>query len=154
MFLNVICHLSIKLLYIYVQRVKTKLSASIMAKSDIKNEYLDWHHTDRNSTPNKTSTGHRSSSAELAEKEVQEVIKDLLVLNQLSSSSLLRNSKDNNEYKKHSSSISMYSHSPDLLASSPLGVIHHPTYRNTHITVCISPCNHYLNVNSFQLMSL
>jgi len=110
-----------------------------MAKSDVKNEYLDWQRTDRTATSSKTSTGHRSSSAELAEKEVQEVIKDLLVLNQLSSSSLLRNSRENNEYKKHSSTISMYSHSPDLLVSSPLGVIHHPAYRNTHITVCISP---------------
>lgn len=54
------------------------------------------------------------------------------MLNQLSCSS--RTAKDNT-FKKHSSIYS--SHSPDTLVSSPLGVIHHPAYRNSYSTVCI-----------------
>lgn len=118
---------------LHVQREDTKSPASLVAKQEIKNEYSDWSH-DRNST-SRTPSSHRSSSAELAEKEAQEVIRDLLVLNQLSCSS--RNTRDNN-YKKPSPSVSMYSsHSPDTLVSSPLGVIHHPAFRNSYSTVCI-----------------
>lgn len=117
-----------------MQREDTKSPASLIAKQDIKSEYSDWSHSDRVTT-SRTSSNHRSSSAELAEKEAQEVIRDLLVLNQLSCSS--RNTRDNT-YKKHSPSVSMYSsRSPDTLVSSPLGVIHHPAFRNSYSTVCI-----------------
>lgn len=125
-----------------MQKEETKsLAPLVTPKQDVKNEYLDWQHTDRGKT-SRTSSNNRSSSAEL-EKEAQEVIRDLLVLNQLSSSCLSRTTRENNEFKKHSSSISMYSHTTDTLVSSPLGVIHHPAYRNSYSTVCISSINLY-----------
>ncbi|XP_001949183.2 yemanuclein [Acyrthosiphon pisum] len=112
----------------YKIKDETKSPTPVVAKQEIKNEYSDWSHSDRN-TASRTPSSHRSSSAELAEKEAQEVIRDLLVLNQLSCSS--RTTKDNT-FKKHSSIYS--SHSPDTLVSSPLGVIHHPAYRNSYST--------------------
>lgn len=124
-------YFNIKLSYFGVQKDECKSPTSVVAKQEIKNEYSDWPHNDRN-TPSRTPSSHRSSSAELAEKEAQEVIRDLLVLNQLSCSS--RTTKDNT-YKKHQSIYS--THSPDTLVSSPLGVIHHPAYRNSYSTVCI-----------------
>lgn len=118
-----------------MQKEDTKSPALHVAKQENKNEYSDWSNNDRNST-SRTPSSHRSSSAELAEKEAQEVIRDLLVLNQLSCSS--RNTRDNT-YKKPPPSVSMYSsHSPDTLVSSPLGVIHHPAFRNSYSTVCIN----------------
>uniref|UniRef100_A0A2H8TKA6 Ubinuclein-2 n=1 Tax=Melanaphis sacchari TaxID=742174 RepID=A0A2H8TKA6_9HEMI len=112
----------------YKIKDETKSSTSVVVKQDIKNDYSDWPHSDRN-TASKTPSSHRSSSAELAEKEAQEVIRDLLVLNQLSCSS--RTTSDNT-FKKHSS---MYtSHSPNTLVSSPIGVIHHPAFRNSYTT--------------------
>jgi len=124
-------YFNIKLSYFGVQKDETKSPTPVLAKQEIKNEHSDWPHSDRN-TVSRTPSSHRSSSAELAEKEAQEVIRDLLVLNQLSCSS--RTTKDNT-FKKHSSIYS--SHSPDTLVSSPLGVIHHPAYRNSYSTVCI-----------------
>lgn len=122
---------------IHVQKEETKSPSSIIVTQDMKKEYSEWPHNDRN-TSSRTPSSHRSSSAELAEKESQELIRDLLVLNQLSSSCSSRNAKDN-VYKKHSASIPMYSsRSPDTVVSSPLGVIHHPAYRNSYSTVCIS----------------
>lgn len=117
---------------LYIQREETKSPVTSIIKQEIKNEYLDWSHNDNNVT-SRTPLSHRASSEELVEKETQEVIRDLIVLNQLSGSS--RNTIDNMP-KKNSSSISMYSsHSPDTLVSSPLGVIHHPAYRNTYSSV-------------------
>ncbi|VVC35816.1 Hypothetical protein CINCED_3A018374 [Cinara cedri] len=116
----------------YKPKEETKSPASIIItkQDNIKIEHSDWPHNDRN-TSCKTPSRHRSSSLELAEKEAQEVIRDLLVLNQLSSSCSSRNTKDNT-YKKH---VPMYSsRSPDAHTSSPLGVIHHPAYRNSYIT--------------------
>lgn len=110
-----------------------------MAKQDIKSEFLDWQHTDQNAL-SRTSSNQLLSSLEVkkVEKETQEVIKELAELSQLSSSCSSRNTRDNNTYKKHMSSASMYSsNSPDPLVSSPLGVIHHPAYRNSYSTVCI-----------------
>lgn len=121
----------------HVQKEEAKSPTSSIAEHDIKNEYLEWQNNDR-STTSRTPSSHRSSSAELAEKEAQEVIKDLLVLHQMSSSCSSRNTRDNT-FKKHSSSISMYSSpSPDVRVSSPLGVIHHPAFRNSYSTVCIT----------------
>lgn len=106
-----------------------------MSNKSIKKEYSEWPHNDRNTT-SRTPSNHRSSSAELTEKESQELIRDLLVLNQLNSCSS-RNIKDNT-YKKHLPSVTIYSsHSSDTLVNSTLGVIHHPAYRNTYSTVCI-----------------
>lgn len=122
-----------------MQKEEIKSSASIITKHDtIKSEHSDWLHKEHN-TSCRTSSRHRSSSLELAEKEAQEVIRDLLVLNQLSSSCSSRNTKDNAYNKKNTLSVPMYSsHSPDTLTtSSPLGVIHHPAYRNSYSTVCI-----------------
>lgn len=119
------------------KETETKSPAPLVTpKQDVKNEYLDWQYTDRGKT-SRISSNDQSSNAEL-EKETQEVIRDLLVLNQLSSTCLSHNKRENNEFKKHSSSISMYSHTTDTLVSSPLGVIHHPAYRNSYSTVCIS----------------
>lgn len=122
-----------------MQKEETKSSTSIITtkQDNVKSEHSDWPHNDRN-TSCRTPSRHRSSSLELAEKEAQEVIRDLLVLNQLSSSCSSRNTQDN-AYKKHTLSVPMYSsHSPDsLTTSSPLGVIHHPAYRNSYSTVCI-----------------
>lgn len=117
------------------QNEDTKSPALVKSDQDIKNEYLDWQNNERNTitTSSRTPPNHRSSSAELAEKEAQEVIRDLLVLNQLSSSSS-RNSRD--ILKKQTGSI-YSSHSLDPRVSSPLGVIHHPAFRNTYSTVCI-----------------
>ncbi|KAL5239599.1 hypothetical protein ACI65C_007009 [Semiaphis heraclei] len=113
----------------YKIKEETKSPTSVIAKQEIKNEHPDWPHSERN-IASRTPSRHRSSSAEHVEKEAQEVIRDLLKLNQLSCSS--RTIKDNNTYKKHSSIYS--SHSPDTLISSPLGVIHHPAYRNSYST--------------------
>lgn len=119
----------------YIQREEIKVT-SVVTKPEVKNEFLDWSHNDRNSL-SKTISSHRSSSAEQVEIEAQECIRDLLVLNQMSSSCSSRNARDNT-YKKHSSSLPIYSsHPPDTLASSTLGIIHHPAYRNTYSTVCI-----------------
>ncbi|XP_015373600.1 PREDICTED: ubinuclein-2 isoform X2 [Diuraphis noxia] len=112
----------------YKIKDETKLPTSVIAKQEIKNEYPDWPHGDRN-IASRTPSSHRASSDELAEMEAQEVIRDLLVLNQLSCSS---QTKKDNTYKKHSSIYS--SHSRDTLVSSPLGVIHHPAYRNSYST--------------------
>jgi len=130
-----------------VQREDTKSPASNIVEQDIKKEYIDHRqHNDRN-TASRTSS-HRSSSSELAEKEAQEVIRDLMVLNKLSNSS--RNAKVN-MYKKHSASLSMYSSRPsDILASSSLEGIHHPAFRNSYTTVCIgSWLTHNCNCKSF-----
>jgi hypothetical protein len=126
-------------LYNFIQREETKSPATSTIKQDTKNEFTDWSHNDRNIT-SRTSSSQRSFSEELVEKETQEVIRNLLVLNQMSGSS--RNTRDNMP-KKHSPSVSMYSspHSSNTLVSSPLGVIHHPAYRNTYSTVCIGLVN-------------
>lgn len=121
----------------YAQREDGKSSMSNALEQDIKKEYVDRQHNDRNAA-SRSSSSHRSSSTELAEKEAQEVIRDLLVLNKLSSSCSSRNPRDSNTYKKHSPSVSMYSsRSPDILASSSLGIIHHPAFRNSYNTVRI-----------------
>lgn len=123
-----------------MQKEEIKSSTSIITtKQDtIKSEHSDWSHNEHN-TSCRTPSRHRSSSLELAEKEAQEVIRDLLVLNQLSSSCSSRNTKDNAYNKKNTLSVPMYSsHSPDTLTtSSPRGVIHHPAYRKSYSTVCI-----------------
>lgn len=119
-----------------MQREETKTPASVsnMVKQEIKNEYSDWQQNERN-VSSKNPSSHQSSSIELA--EAQEVIRDLLVLNQMSSSCSSRNTRDNS-YNKHSSSLSMYSsHSPDSLVGTPSGVIHHPAYRSSYSTVRI-----------------
>jgi len=132
MFYFVNYYVNVNLFVSCAQREDTKSPASSTVEKDIKKEYVD-----RNTT-SRTSSSHRSSSAELAEKEAQEVIRDLLVLNKLSSSCSSRNTRDNNVDKKHSSSVSMYSsRSPDILASSSLGVIHHPAFRNSYNAVRI-----------------
>jgi len=137
MFYFVNYYVNVNLFVSYAQREDTKSPALNTVEKDIKKEYVDRQHNDRN-TASRTSSSHRSSSAELAEKEAQEVIRDLLVLNKLSSSCSLRNTRDNNVDKKHSSSVSMYSsRSPDILASSSLGVIHHPAFRNSYNAVRI-----------------
>ncbi|XP_026808501.1 yemanuclein [Rhopalosiphum maidis] len=113
----------------YKIKDETKSPTSVVVKQEIKNDYSDWSHSDRN-TASRTPSSHRSSSTELAEKEAQEVIQELLDLNRLSCSSQTTN---DNTFKKHSS---MYtSHSSDtLVSSSPLGVIHHPAFRNSYST--------------------
>lgn len=125
----------------FIQREETKSPATSIIKQEIKNEYTDWSHNDRNIT-SKISSSHQDFSEERVAKETQEVIRELIVLNHLSGSS--RNTIDNMP-KKHSSSVSMYSspHSSNTLVSSPSGVIHHPAYRNTYSTVCIGLVNEY-----------
>ncbi|XP_027845855.1 yemanuclein [Aphis gossypii] len=112
----------------YKIKDETKSPTSVVAKQEIKNDYSNWSHSDRN-TASRTPSSHGSSSDELVKKKTQEVIKELLFLNQLSNSSRTTN---DNTFKKHTSSYT--SHSPDTLTSTPLGVIHHPAIRNSYTT--------------------
>ncbi|XP_050547819.1 ubinuclein-2-like [Daktulosphaira vitifoliae] len=117
---------------------KESPTAPITIKNqELKVEYKEQSHSDQ--CPTKaTFNNNRASSIELAEKEAQEVIKDLLVLNQLSSSSSCssRNSKEKDAYKKQTSSMSMYSiKNPfDTVVNTSLGVINHPAFRNSYNT--------------------
>ncbi|XP_050442472.1 ubinuclein-2 [Adelges cooleyi] len=121
----------------YKPREESKSPASV----PIKVEYQESLLSDRSSTKTPFNN-NRASSTELVEKQAQDMIKELLVLNQLSSGSSCssRTTREEDVFKKHSPSITMYSsaHNFDSVVNTSLGVIHHPSYKNTYNTTVSS----------------